>query len=244
MYRLIKLGFRRSRSRDNYRQMQKFIAEGTLGELRRRGIDVSAMRVLEFGAGRGGYSLVFNEAAREFLATDLNEDAYFKTRKIPFKKVDLRHPVAIEDAVYDLVVCSSLIEHIAEPAQMLQEAYRILRPGGILYLSFPPFYSLSMVGGHNFKPFHFLGERFSIKRHNARRGTRIQGYADCYGNFGLFPLTIDAVQKMIQAGGFTIVDRYTRLSPFNTAKLPWILKDLMTWHACILGRKPKPGGPE
>ena len=63
-------------------------------------------------------------------------------------------------------------------------------------------------------------------------------YATSFGSFGLYPLTMNQVKTMVSAAGFDIKDIYTRNFPINTAFLPGILKDLLTWHACYLIRKP------
>lgn len=50
---------------------------------------------------------------------------------------DLNGPLPIEDAMADHVVSFEVIEHLSDPATMLSEAARILRPGGLLTLSAP-----------------------------------------------------------------------------------------------------------
>lgn len=120
---------------------------------------------------------------------------------------------------------------------MLAECRRVLRPGGVLYLSFPPFYSLCMIGGHQFKPFHLMGESIAIRLTNAVRGTAYRSYADCYGDYGLFPLKIGTVRGLIQTAGFNVEHVLTRASCVNTARLPGLVADLLTWHVCYLARR-------
>lgn len=50
---------------------------------------------------------------------------------------DLNRPLPIADCVADTVVSFQVLEHLSEPQVMLGEAYRILRPGGHLFLSVP-----------------------------------------------------------------------------------------------------------
>jgi SAM-dependent methyltransferase len=50
---------------------------------------------------------------------------------------DLTKPLPIRSESVDGVVTFEVLEHIAEPALMLSEACRILRPGGVLLLSVP-----------------------------------------------------------------------------------------------------------
>jgi SAM-dependent methyltransferase len=43
----------------------------------------------------------------------------------------------IESGSVDLVLCTETLEHVLQPAQLLHEAYRCLRPGGRLLLTVP-----------------------------------------------------------------------------------------------------------
>jgi len=45
--------------------------------------------------------------------------------------------VPVPDGAYDAVVCSELLEHVPHPQQVLDEAHRLLRPGGVLLLTAP-----------------------------------------------------------------------------------------------------------
>ncbi len=236
MFEIIPLALNRKRSPEHYRAMQEYIARRTLEELAARGVDLSRCHVVELAAGAGGYSRTLRDSARSFLATDLHPNPYFEEQGIPFIAFDATREFPLDAGSVDFIYTSSLIEHLAEPENLLRECKRVLRRDGLLYLTFPPFYSLSLVGGHMFKPFHLFGERFALRAYNILHGTAIESYAAAWQGYGLEPLTISDVAGLIRAGGFEIVDVYTRMSPVNTAKLPWILKDLLTWHACFLAR--------
>lgn len=237
MLRLLKLGLRRFRSPEDYRKMQSYIAEKSIGELKAKGLKFSLASVLELGAGRGGYSVVLNRESRCFLASDVKKDPWVEQLNIPFTFVDVSKRFPFESKTFDVIYCSSLIEHVSNPDNLLQESWRVLKPGGILYLSFPPFFSLALVGGHQFKPFHFLGERLSVRLTNLVRGSNYTNYGAAYGNFGLYPLKIEDVKNRLLAQDFRVLDIFARMIPFNTARLPGPLKDLLTWHVCYLAQR-------
>ena len=168
----------------------------------------------------------------------MQKDTWVEDLGRPFKPVDVLEPFPFEDNEFDVLYCSSVIEHVSDPANLLKESWRVLKPGGVLFLSFPPFYSLALIGGHQFKPFHFLGERLAVRLTNLIYGSDYQDYASSFGTFGLYPLTIDRVKHLVISNQFKILDTFTRMSPVNTCRLPGILKDLMTWHVCYLSQKP------
>lgn len=234
--RLIIASRKRLRSSQDYQVMQSLLAELSVAQLQKKGINIANLHVLELGCGRGGYSTVLYRKAAHFVASDIYRDDIFVTQRIPFVYLDVTKEFPFKDESFDFIYCSSLIEHIKTPQLLLQEAHRVLRKEGILYLSFPPFYSLFLIGGHQFKPFHLLGTSLSIRLYNALHTEKIHSYEDCFGSHGLYPLTIASVSRMI-ATHFDLLETFTRLSLVNTARLPGILKDLLTWHVCFLARK-------
>jgi SAM-dependent methyltransferase len=140
----------------------------------------------------------------------------------------LRLPFAAGSFAF--VFCASLIEHVPEPSQLLAEIQRLLPAGGSAYLSFPPFYS--PVGGHEMKPFHLLGERWALRL----SGHGATSYDTCFGDWGLYPLSIRRARRLIAAASLRIEHESTRFLPFNLARLPW-LGEFLTWHLQFILRK-------
>lgn len=44
------------------------------------------------------------------------------------------------DNTFDTIIMNDAMEHVAEPEKTLEECFRILKPGGHLYINFPPYY--------------------------------------------------------------------------------------------------------
>ena len=218
-----------------YINFQKFQAKEILKEIKNRGIDLSSMNVLELGAGEGGYSLIFKENAKSFTVSDIDKPKIFENdSSLNYKKVDVTKKFPFKDNTFDFIFSCSLIEHIKDPRVMLKEARRVLDKNGYLYLSFPPFYS--PVGGHQLKPFHLLGEKISIKIVNFLKKENIKSYDTLWGSFGLYKRNIKDVKKLLLSEKFDIIDMWTRFSPVNTSKIPF-LNEFLTWHACFLCKK-------
>jgi ubiquinone/menaquinone biosynthesis C-methylase UbiE len=49
-----------------------------------------------------------------------------------------------EDAFFDKVICSEVLEHIPDDKKALAELYRVLKPGGILAVSVPSYFAESV----------------------------------------------------------------------------------------------------
>ncbi len=59
--------------------------------------------------------------------------------------------IPVADASFDAVLCTEMLEHVPEPALVVRELARILRPGGTLILTAP------LTSGLHQEPDHFYG---------------------------------------------------------------------------------------
>lgn len=59
--------------------------------------------------------------------------------------------IPVDDASFDVILCSEVLEHIPDAVAALREFSRILKPGGTLLIT-APFSSLT-----HFAPYHFCG---------------------------------------------------------------------------------------
>jgi SAM-dependent methyltransferase len=93
--------------------------------------------VLDAGAGRAPYRSLFAHAGYEtadFLAVKGKKYAE------PDYICDLAD-IPADDARFDHVVLTQVLEHVPEPARVLAELGRVLKPGGTLWLTAPLFYA-------------------------------------------------------------------------------------------------------
>ena len=69
--------------------------------------------------------------------------------------------IPVDDASFDVVLCTEVLEHVPDPLKTLNELVRILKPGGKLIIT-APFCSLT-----HFAPFHFSTgfNRYYYKHH-------------------------------------------------------------------------------
>jgi len=105
--------------------------------------------VLDLGCGAAGKSLYYlTLGAERVVGVDIIEryerEASDFAKKLDFSEkflflkasaVNLPYP----DNVFDSIIMNDFMEHTAEPEQTIAEAYRIIAPGGRIYINFPPY---------------------------------------------------------------------------------------------------------
>jgi SAM-dependent methyltransferase len=62
---------------------------------------------------------------------------------------DLHH-LPISDRRYDAVICTQVLEHVQYPQKVLDELFRVLRPGGAIFLTAPQGWGLHQEPHHYF----------------------------------------------------------------------------------------------
>jgi SAM-dependent methyltransferase len=151
-------------------------------------------------------------------------------------------PGADTAAVCDVVVSQNSFEHYADPESVLATMVRLLRPGGLLLLSWgPPWYSPN--GGHTrffcWLPWvHLLFPEQAVMAHRARfRDDGATRYEDIEGS--LNRMTVARCERLVAASGLRVeaVHRtcIKRLQPLGA--MP-VLREMATGHLSYVLRKP------
>lgn len=239
---------RRAASEQDYLAFQAYQARWLIDYLAEHDVALSGRRLLDLGSGVGGYSLEFARAGARVITVDLMQPLRAEAQDLSVKQVRgdaLRVP--LKTASCDIVFCASLIEHVRYPEQLLAEIERVLKPGGQAYVSFPPYYS--PPGGHEFAPFHYLGERMALKLVPRRRvvadwvksmyaaNDDAASFGELYAGWGLYRMTIGKMRRLIAASDLRCEDMSTRYLPISAIRWP-LLNEVLTWHAQFLLRKP------
>ena len=96
------------------------------------------MVIADLGAGEGAFALLLAQSAKKVIAVDTSakmiEVGREQARRHGVTNVEFRlgdmEEVPIEDAEADLVFFSQSLHHALHPERAIQEAFRILKPGG------------------------------------------------------------------------------------------------------------------
>jgi ubiquinone/menaquinone biosynthesis C-methylase UbiE len=86
--------------------------------------------VLDAGAGNAPYRELFHQAQYES-ADFVAAAKHYEHR--PTYVCDLT-AIPVEEARFDAAICSQVLEHVPDPAAVLAELHRVLKPGASLWL--------------------------------------------------------------------------------------------------------------
>ena len=98
-------------------------------------------RVLDLGCGAGRFVAALRQAGADPVGVEIAGAALERARAVA-PGADLRlleddGSIPLEHGSVDLVWCSEVLEHVADGAHLLQEARRVLRPGGRILVTVP-----------------------------------------------------------------------------------------------------------
>jgi len=108
------------------------------------------LRVVDMACGEGYGSAVLADHAAEVTGVDANPDAHEHAR-LRYSRPGLRFERGLvedfdEGAPWDAIVFLQTIEHVAEPATLLERFATLLGPGGVAYVSTPNRLTLAPPG--------------------------------------------------------------------------------------------------
>lgn len=118
-----------------------------------------ASRVLDAGAGESPYRELF--AHCEYTTADWSASVHPGARAADI--IASLDSLPVEDASFEAVICTQVLEHVAEPARVLAELHRVLAPGGQLWLTVP------FVGELHEEPWDFFRYTHHGLRHLCQR---------------------------------------------------------------------------
>ena len=98
-------------------------------------------RVLDIGCGEGLFCSLLTAAGARPVGAEIAAEAIERARRrhpqLRFELVEPHGPLPFDDASFDVVWASEVIEHVADTAGWLSELRRVLRGGGRLLVTTP-----------------------------------------------------------------------------------------------------------
>ena len=97
-------------------------------------------KMLDVGCGPGLFLIEAKKRGWEVYGTEFtdNQLAYLNDKGINTLKGKLTND-SFEDELFDVIISSEVIEHINNPVEEMKHFYRLLRKGGLVYITTPNF---------------------------------------------------------------------------------------------------------
>lgn len=201
---------------------------------------LAGKRVLDYGCGEGWQSKALAERFKcEVVGVDIDTRRIQRARELS-GLVYFTSWLPADTPKFDVIVSQNAFEHFQKPDAMLRYWSGMLKPGGMILLTFGPPW-LAPFGAHmqffcRVPWVHLIfPERVVLKVRKLYRGEECiapRTYADA----GLNMMTVWRFERLINDDGFEFiyrVDRYVR-----GIKLPWF-KEFFTNHISVVLKKAK-----
>jgi SAM-dependent methyltransferase len=114
----------------------------SLADFLRREVATSRqdLRVLDVACGQGRLILYARPSRLTFYGADISRPCLATARERGYAGVvegNAAKPLPFPDEAFDVIVCSHILEHLSQPQNLVSEAYRMLRPGGLFAVGVP-----------------------------------------------------------------------------------------------------------
>lgn len=123
--------------------------------------------VLDVGAGQEQFGRRFVDRGARYLAVDLERDSLnpgLDNGAVVGRGEQLPFP----DGFADIVMSNNVMEHVTHPDDVADEMLRVVKPGGLLFISYTVW--ASPWGGHETSPWHLLGGHYARRRYQRKNG--------------------------------------------------------------------------
>jgi SAM-dependent methyltransferase len=122
-----------------FRNRHRFVGE----QLARYGQNDRFHQGLNLGTGEGDFDAMIAAHCHQLTGCDVNEADLSHARRMNAAIMNITYEynnalaLTYPNETFDLLVSCEVIEHVGQPALMMQEIGRVLKPGGIAIMTFP-----------------------------------------------------------------------------------------------------------
>lgn len=118
--------------------------------------NLSGSKILDIGCGYGALCLVLLDYGAIVTGIEVDTKKLKKATEFLKNEKNITLLAVVDEKLpfpnrsFDVIFLFDVIEHIAHPEITIRECERVLKPGGILYVEFTPYYSIT---GHHLYDF-------------------------------------------------------------------------------------------
>lgn len=162
--------------------------------------------MLDVGCGAGGpYAQALARQAGLYAGVDLSRSALLQRGRggLQGLQADLERPLPFAPGSFDAAVCFEVLEHLFDPAALLSDIHRVLKPGGILIASVPNI-------AHLPQRLRLLGGKFVAGGHP---GTADTPWCDPHIRF----FTVRSLHDLLARSGFRVIELAGTSTAFLTS---------------------------
>jgi SAM-dependent methyltransferase len=213
------------------------LALDTVRQVGRHG-PLAGATVLDVGGGPGYFADAFRAAGARYAGIDPDVGELTARGDAPsgfLRASGMALPVA--DGAVDVCLSSNVLEHVPDPERMAAQMVRVVRPGGLVWLSWTTW--LSPWGGHETAPWHYLGGRRAADRYERRTGRRPK---NDYGR-SLFALSAARMTRWArEADRAGLVELLEIRARYHPDRLAWVarvpgLREIASWNVVVVLRR-------
>ena len=191
--------------------------------------------VVDVGGGAGYFAAAFRDRGAQCLLVE-PDPAELYSHGAPGRAsvIGDGYWLPLAEASVDACFSCNVLEHVKDPAGLIDEMIRVTRPGGLVYLSYTVW--LSPWGGHEAAPFHYLGGDYATRRYIRRHGRKPK---NLFGET-MFPLGVGQILALVRRRtDVTVVEARPRYYPRWCRFLIYLpgLRELLTWNLLVILRR-------
>lgn len=188
--------------------------------------------VVDVGAGTPQFCREFVRQGTQYLAVDPDRSTL---RPVPGTAgvVGVGEHLPLADNSADIVMANNVMEHVRDPGVVGQEMLRIVRPGGLVFISYTSW--ASPWGGHETSPWHWLGGEWAAARYERAHGHPPKNHV----GRTMFPTRVDQgiewAKSRQDAWLIESVPRYHPDWATGVIGLPGV-REVLTWNHLLVLR--------
>lgn len=140
----------------------------TLGRIFNEFLQNKSLKILEAGCGLGGWVYFLKEKGHDIIGLEYEQRIVERVREydpdFPILQGDVTE-LDFKDNTFDAYISLGVIEHFEEgPRKALSEAERVLKPGGLAFISVPYLNIFRLLFVHPLRSFYFFLRSLSGKK--------------------------------------------------------------------------------